>query len=112
MKKPNQPYEIETDLEGLNTDLAPELVDRARELPVYPSSFEKPVRIDDEHADGGFRIEHRHTVSIRCLQCDMLIWPDTLANRVGHLTRDHGYRMDGRRPEDDAPVNTAEPLAA
>lgn len=109
MKKPNQPYEIQTDLEGLNTDLAPELVDRARELPVYPSSFNKPVRVDDEGADGGYRIEHRHTLAIRCQHDDMLIWPDTLAQRVGHLTRDHGYRMDGRRPEDEGLVcsNTA-----
>jgi hypothetical protein len=106
VKKPNQPYEIETDLEGLNTDLAPELVRRARELPLYASSFEKPTRVEDDSIEG-FHIEHRTTPALRCLHDDMLIWPDTIAARCGHLCRDHGYRMDGRRPDDEPCLNTA-----
>lgn len=105
MTRPGQAYEIETDVHGINMDVDTSLVIKADELPVYPCTFERPVRVDDDSPEG-FHIGHRTTEAVRCEHDDMLIWPDTTANRVGHLTRDHGYRMDGRRPEDEGCLNT------
>jgi hypothetical protein len=94
MKKPNEPYEVETDGNGLNTDLSPLLIEAALDMPVRPSTFERPVLVDDEEDQ---HIERRTTECVRCEADNVVIWPDTTAERVGHLTREHGYRMDGRR---------------
>ena len=101
MKKPNEPYVLETDDEGLNTDLAPALVHAARTMTVYLSKFERPVRAHTEEDDKPFRIESRTTECVRCGADGMIIWPDTLDQRIGHLTRDHGYRMDGHRYDNE-----------
>lgn len=102
MKKPDEPYCLETDEEGLNTDLAPGLVDAARTMTVYLSKFERPVRVDTpESDDQAFRIESRTTECVRCGADGVIIWPDTLDQRIGHLTRDHGYRMDGHRYDNE-----------
>lgn len=96
MKDPNEPYDIQTDDEGLNTDLAPSLVDAARTLGVHDSSFARPVRVETpEDEEQPFRIERRDTPCVRCDQDDVVIWPDNVVERIAHLTRDHGYRMDG-----------------
>lgn len=95
MKPHNKPYDIETDPDGLNTDLAPALVDAANALTVYPSLFARPVRVETEEDDQPFRIERRETECMRCEADDVVIWPDNVVERVGHLCRDHGYRMDG-----------------
>jgi hypothetical protein len=99
VKKPNEPYELELDEDGMNTDLAPALIDAARALPTYPSEFDRPVKVDEEDKEGDmpFRIVHRSTACTRCAEDNVVIWPDTLDQRVGHLTREHGYRMDGHR---------------
>lgn len=98
MKDPNQPYEYEVDGDGLNTDLAPTLIETARALGVHASVFDRPVRVETpEDEDQPFRIERRETPCVRCVDDDVVIWPDNVVERIGHLTREHGYRMDGHR---------------
>lgn len=33
----------------------------------------------------------------RCRQCDAMVYPEDFSGRLGHLLREHGYRMNGRR---------------
>lgn len=97
----SSPYEITVAADGLNADLAPELVEAARALPVYLSSLRFPVQ--GPAPDGSklpFAVRHREVSCVRCVVDDVVISPDNLAERVGHLCRDHGYRMDGRRYTD------------
>jgi hypothetical protein len=104
MKSPFEPYTIETDFLGLNTDLADELVAAAMRLELYPSTFEATVRVESDLPDVGFTLEHRTTPCHRHLGCDMVIWPDNLHGAVAHLTRDHGYRMDGHQYDNENQV--------
>ena len=76
------------DADGLNTDLAPSLVARARTWATYRGTL----------ADG--RLFDQWGPVVRCRACDARILPHDLAGRVGHLTGSHGYRMDGRRFND------------
>lgn len=84
------PYEIRTTAEGVNQDIAPELVELARRLPVYDSTYtarqgRPPERVSIQ------------APCRRCTECDCVIWPDDLIGRISHLTTMHGYRMNGRR---------------
>jgi hypothetical protein len=36
----------------------------------------------------------------RCVQCDGMVFPEDVSGRLGHLLREHGYRMNGRRYDD------------
>lgn len=93
----NDEYEIHLTDEGINEDLAPALVQAARDLMVYISD-RTPVRPPPEQA-------MRMIPVVRCFLCDTVITGETatapsLAGRVGHLTACHGWRMDGHRYDD------------
>lgn len=98
MKNPDEPYRIDLDGDGLNDDLAPALVAAARDLVVVPSTFQQPFLVDGEH---GQKIIRRITECVRCLEDNVIVHPDTISERVGHLTRFHGYRMDGHQYDND-----------
>lgn len=99
-----KPYEITADGTGVNIDIADELYILAANLPVYKSSFARPFQVETPDEETPFRIERHSEECIRCADDDMVIWPDTPAKRIGHLTRDHGYRMNGLRYTNDNTV--------
>jgi hypothetical protein len=83
-------YEIRLTPEGINQDIAESLVNLARTWPTYLSEYvarqgRPPERVEVE------------VPCQRCLDCDCVIIPDDLAGRLAHLTVMHGYRMNGRR---------------
>jgi hypothetical protein len=90
------PYEIRVDEDGLNRDLHPDLVAAARQLLFYESTR---VAVSGQAPD-----QSRTVVpALRCYGCDGVLISQLpfplmdLAAKVGHLTLLHGYRMDGKR---------------
>jgi hypothetical protein len=84
------PYEIRLTPEGINQDVAPTLIELARNLPTYESTFMAKQGIPPDRVD----------VEVPCERCDLddcVIWPDSLVGRVAHLTVMHGYRMNGKQ---------------
>jgi hypothetical protein len=89
-------YEIHVDADGLNRDLHPDLVAAARMLLCYESTR---IAVTGQYPD-----QTRVPVpALRCYECDgvlisPLLYPQMdMATKVGHLTLCHGYRMDGKR---------------
>lgn len=91
-------YEIELDGDGVNVDISPKLKELARELPTYPSTVVS--RSFDVNAEDPEVV----TVSVpclRCVECDGMVFPENLSGRLAHLTLLHGYRMNGRRYDNE-----------
>lgn len=83
-------YDIRLTDEGVNQDIAESLVSLARTWPTSPSTYAAKQGIPPD----------RYAVDVpcqRCVSCEGVILPDDLAGRVAHLTLMHGYRMNGKR---------------
>lgn len=74
---------------------APELVALAERWPTYLGASERTYKVVDS-LGGLADVGPVEVAVLRCSSCHDEIYPADLPGRVGHLTRHHGYRMDGR----------------
>jgi hypothetical protein len=88
------PYEIHVTEEGINQDIAESLVELARHWPTYPSTYQAKQGRPPERVSVAMPCR-------RCTACDCVVLPDDLAGRLAHLTSMHGYRMNGRRYDNE-----------
>lgn len=76
--------------------IPPALLEKARALPVYPSTTTlQYLQVDEDGAIG--KVELPDHPCIRCAECDEMIMPDDFQTRLGHLFLHHGWRMNGKR---------------
>jgi hypothetical protein len=83
-------YDIRMTPEGINQDIAESLVALARTWPTVESTYAAKQGIPPD----------RYSVDVpcqRCVACECVIVPDDLVGRLAHLTSMHGYRMNGKR---------------
>lgn len=75
---------------------APEMLALAEEWELYESttSYTAPIF----HADGSMEVvTHDDVPCFRCHNCGQIVLADTTAVKAQHLVINHGYRMDGRK---------------